>query len=311
MSDVANQLAGFGEARRDSFCPRCGAHLRQRLSRCPNTFCDYVQPAPVVVASPPARFTVRSEGDERATSFDTAADFLVAMESGDVAPTDQVLYHGGKQSATAGRVRVALLLEGEDSIAKLFCVPEGHGTVAAPVASGPSDGTDAGAATGQLYGVHGWLRFWVVMRIYLDPIFTGLNLIVGWVGYLILAEQYGTADSLAGGIIVWGVIDTGVTVYLIVRGIQVGIALRDIRAGAVQSAKQWLVLVLAWRFIAPIPALLLGFPIEYLGPASIKGIAASLIGFLIWYSYFNVSKRVQATYPDWDAVTRPTVKAES
>ena len=142
-------------------------------------------------------------------------------------------------------------------------------------------------------GVAGWLRFWVVVRIYLDPIITVLMFILAWIGYVSLADEYG------GGIIVSGLIDTAVGIFLTVRGIQVAIALRDIKPRAVQSAKRWLLLVLAWAFISPVPSLLLGFPGELLGPGAIKAIVKTLISFAIWYSYFNVSKRVKATYPDW------------
>ena len=145
---------------------------------------------------------------------------------------------------------------------------------------------------GELFGVHGWLRFWVVVRIYLDPIFTVIIFILAWIGYVSLADQHG------GGIIVSGLIETAVAVFLTVRGIQVGIGLRDIKPRAVQSAKQWLLFVLAWAFVSPVPALLLGFPGELLGPEAIKSIVKTLISFAIWYSYFNVSKRVKSTYSD-------------
>lgn len=144
-----------------------------------------------------------------------------------------------------------------------------------------------------LQGVGGWLRFFVVIRIYLDPIFTAIMLILAWVGYVSLAEDHGR------GIIVSGLIDTVVDIALTVRGIQIGIGLRDLRPRAVQSAKQWLLLVLGWTIISPVPALVLGFPAKMLVPDAFKGIVRQLISFVIWYSYFNNSKRVRATYPDW------------
>jgi hypothetical protein len=40
--------------------------------------------------------------------------------------------------------------------------------------------------------------------------------------------------------------------------------------------------------------------VELLLPGSIKAVVSSVIGFSIWFSYFNVSKRVKATYADWN-----------
>lgn len=144
-----------------------------------------------------------------------------------------------------------------------------------------------------LQGVGGWLRFFVVVRIYLDPIFTALTFILAWIGYVSLADRYG------GGIIVSGFVDTAIGIALTVRGIQVGIRLRDIRPRAVQAAKGWLWLVLVWAAISPAASRAFGFPEALLVPGVVKAVAQTLISFGIWYSYFNVSKRVKATYSDW------------
>jgi hypothetical protein len=143
-----------------------------------------------------------------------------------------------------------------------------------------------------LEGIRGWLRFFVIIRIYLDPIVTTITLILAWVGFTSLAKEH-------PGVIVAGLIDTAMSIYLTVRGILIGRWLRARTPRVVQITKKWLLLVLAWSIISPCLALLLGFPAALLLPEVMKGFVKSLISFAIWYSYFTISKRVHATYPDW------------
>ncbi len=152
--------------------------------------------------------------------------------------------------------------------------------------------TPASDMSNPLYGVHGWLKFLVVMNLYVGPILFGLRQIMSWIGYMILLDKH-------PGIILSGLIDTAVGLYLVVRGIQVARGLRDIQPRAVQNAKALLKLILAWTFVSIPVSFLSGLNAKDLIPGTVKGVLVGVIGFAIWYSYFNVSKRVQATYPDW------------
>ena len=144
-----------------------------------------------------------------------------------------------------------------------------------------------------LCGVHGWLKFFVVVNLYVAPILFALRYIMAWIGFALIAEDY-------PGIILVGLIETVVGGFLIWKWIQIARCLRDIRPGAVQEAKTWLKISLGWILLDAPLTFLSGMSAEALLPGVLKGIVTGLIGFAIWYSYFNVSKRVQATYPDWD-----------
>jgi len=162
---------------------------------------------------------------------------------------------------------------------------ESQSSTPPPIAGTPPD------TTNPLYGVHGWLKFWVVMNLYVGPIIFGLQQILAWIGYTMLADEH-------PGIILVGMIDTAVSGFLVVLGIQAAIGLRDIKPRAVQNAKAFLKLCLAWTFVGIPINFLSGLDAEDLLPSIVKGVLAGIISFAIWYSYLNVSKRVQATYPD-------------
>ncbi len=133
---------------------------------------------------------------------------------------------------------------------------------------------------GALRRVGGLLRFYVVVRIYLAPIFSVLSFIV----------------VLASGSIVRSFLFVeAVHILLIIAGIQVGIALRDTKPRAVQVVRGWLIACLLWAIISPFILFFCGLPSNLLLQETIM----PLISFAIWYSYFKVSKRVRTTYPDW------------
>ena len=61
--------------------------------------------------------------------------------------------------------------------------------------------------TNPLYGVHGWLKFMVVMNLYVGPVIFGLRQILAWIGYTMLADEH-------PGIILVGLIDTAAGVKI-------------------------------------------------------------------------------------------------
>lgn len=148
-------------------------------------------------------------------------------------------------------------------------------------------------APNPLYGVHGWLKFFVVVNMYIAPVLFALITILGWIGYALLAEDY-------PNIIAVGAIDTAIGAFIVIKWIMIAGRLRDIRPGAVQEAKKWLIITLAVNVLTTFLVFMTGMDTEDLMPDVIKDLIRAGIAFAIWYSYFNVSKRVQATYPDWN-----------
>ena len=150
--------------------------------------------------------------------------------------------------------------------------------------------TDSDVAN-PLKGVAGWLKFFVVVRIYIDPVVSSILLLLAFIGIGELADVYPNATIVV-------LIEIGVGIYLIVFGIQTGIALRDIAPGAVQKAKKFLLLVLGWAAVAPFLEALFGLSDEAFVAEGFKNFLRAGVSFAIWYTYFSVSKRVKATYAD-------------
>lgn len=153
---------------------------------------------------------------------------------------------------------------------------------------------DLSTASNPFYGVKGWLKVFVVVNLYIAPVIFVLRYIFTWIGFSMLAEDY-------PGIIFVGLVETVIGAFLTYKAIQIARGLRDIQERAVQNAKSLLKLVLAWTILNIPFSFLSGLDAEDLMPGVVKQLFTGLIGFAIWYSYFNVSKRVKATYPDWNA----------
>jgi len=143
-----------------------------------------------------------------------------------------------------------------------------------------------------LYGVKGWLQFFVIVNLYVSPVVFVLRTIISWVGYLLIVDSY-------PGIVVSGIIETVVVGYLVFRAVKMAKGLKEIKPGAVQEARLLLKLVLGWTILSVPISLLSGIPFD--SSTIIKGLVLGFVGFAVWYAYFNQSKRVQATYPDWNA----------
>jgi hypothetical protein len=161
--------------------------------------------------------------------------------------------------------------------------------------TGPHDGkVEADPYT----GVHGWLRLIVVGNLYIAPVLIGLQYMFAWIGFLALAEEH-------PGVIILGLLLTGVDGMLAYMGIQAAIALRDIHSGAVQQMKHLLQLRLGWAFIGALVSFVgwsfVGLDAEDLIESAARTMIVGIVGFSVAYTYFTVSKRVKATYPDWNA----------
>ena len=133
----------------------------------------------------------------------------------------------------------------------------------------------------------------MVVNMYIAPVLFGIQQIMGFIGFGILAEDY-------PGIIVVGLIEAAVGIFLVVKWIMIARRLRDIVPGVVQEAKRWLLISLAWSVLSTPLVFMSGMDAEDVMLGAVKQLVGGVIAFAIWYSYFNVSKRVKATYPDWN-----------
>ncbi len=150
-----------------------------------------------------------------------------------------------------------------------------------------------GDASNPLYGVRGWLKLFVVVNMYISPVVFGIRQIIAVVGFGMLAGRY-------PGIVVIGLIEAAVGIFFIVKWIRIARGLRDIVPGIIQEAKKWLLISLAWNLLSAPLVLMAGMDARDVMPEVIKQLLGGIIGFAIWYTYFNVSLRVKATYPDWN-----------
>ncbi len=142
-------------------------------------------------------------------------------------------------------------------------------------------------------GVKGWLKLLVVVNLYIAPVLFVIRYILAWIGFTVLAKDY-------PGIILVGLLETLIGGFFVWKFIQIAKHLRDIKPGVVQEVKKWLKLNLGWIILGAPLAFISGMDARDLLPSVIKSIIMGLVSFAIWYSYFNVSKRVKATYPDWN-----------
>jgi hypothetical protein len=143
-----------------------------------------------------------------------------------------------------------------------------------------------------LYGVHGWLKFGVILNLYLVPIVFVLTQIVAWVGYFMLADRYpgvfisGLYITLAGGYLVW-------------RGMNLARDFRALKPRSVQNAKTLLWLKVLYVAVSIPLVFFSGMGPDALMPGVLKSVLQTAVGFAVNYTYLNVSKRIAVNFPDW------------
>jgi hypothetical protein len=143
-------------------------------------------------------------------------------------------------------------------------------------------------------GVKGWLGIYTFVITFLAPIGFIIYAVFTFLGYEKDLTRY-------PGFKVITIIGLVLGLIIVILGIRTGLALYGIKPGAVKLAKDYLKLALAANMISLFLPFMVKLPYELeksRGLTFTIGLIQSLISFSIWYSYFNVSKRVSATYVD-------------
>ena len=144
---------------------------------------------------------------------------------------------------------------------------------------------------GQQYkGIGGWLLLLCVGLTVFTPIRTLGSLAGSYIESAQYFEQF-------PGLLIVTVVDTILSLGLMAFSVYAGLGLWRIRAGAVETAKNYLWWFLAYHVVAA--ALPFGLPSEAhraMMEQVVKNMVGAVVAFAIWYSYLNRSKRVKATY---------------
>ena len=144
----------------------------------------------------------------------------------------------------------------------------------------------------KLVGVKGWLAFFCVSLIVINPLAT-LGMLM-W-SFSLVAPAF---NQYPGFVIVF-VIDAVVSIALMGLSMFAGISLWRIRPGAVKLAKLFLLAGAAYLLISPLFIFLSGLPREAILatlPDSYFNSGRSLVYYAIWLNYLRSSKRVKATF---------------
>ena len=143
-----------------------------------------------------------------------------------------------------------------------------------------------------LLGVHGWLKFGVVVNLYVAPVVFVLSQLVAWIGYFILARRY-------PGIFIGGLYGTVAGGYLIWRAMNLARDFRALKPRSVQNAKTLLWLNALFVAVSIPLAFFSGMGPDALMPGVLKSVLQTAVSFAVIYTYLNVSKRIAVNFPDW------------
>lgn len=138
----------------------------------------------------------------------------------------------------------------------------------------------------------GWLSLFCFVLIIGSPLRTLYNLITSYTD----TSQY--FDRFPGLLTIL-CIDSLLSITLMILSIRAGMALWNIKPGAVRIAKNYLLIFLGYSVIALFLPFMAGLPSESndaMIPEIVKGAFQGLFYFGIWYSYLSISKRVKGTY---------------
>jgi len=127
------------------------------------------------------------------------------------------------------------------------------------------------------------LLFCIILTV-VSPVF---NLVAVYSSFVLIAPYASDFPSLFA----IDLVDSILTMALAGFGVYAGIQLWRVRPGAVRTAKTYLLSCLGYTVVA---LLLLGMAGEGAGMGTV--LARNVIYVIVWHSYLNKSKRVQATY---------------
>jgi len=150
-------------------------------------------------------------------------------------------------------------------------------------------------ASSEYRGVRGWLLFFCIVLVILGPLYTLGNLANGYTA----ASR--VADRLPG-LMTATIVDTIVSLAVMMLGMFAGICLWTERPSAVAIAKAFLLVRLVYSvfeislFMAALPP---AASDRFLGSATIS-VIKTLFFVGLWYTYLKRSKRVRATYSGSD-----------
>ncbi len=142
--------------------------------------------------------------------------------------------------------------------------------------------------------VEGWLSFLCFIFVIGTPAGTLYNLGSSYTETNQYFEQF-------PGLLTIFIIDSTLSIALMIFSIRAGIALWNIKPYAVKTAKNYLLLYLGYLVIIIFLPFMAGLPSEVndaMIPDIAKGAFKGLFYFGIWYSYLSISKRVMGTYND-------------
>jgi len=139
------------------------------------------------------------------------------------------------------------------------------------------------------YGVKGWLLFFCLSLIILSPILTSFILITSYDEFLSLFYGYPALRVIA---ILYILINIGIIIF----GIVAGVKLWTKRPNAVRITRAYLTAFLLFNIYGELLFFIMELLAHSVSGSYLQGLIGSFIYFFIWNSYFNKSKRVNATF---------------
>ena len=141
-------------------------------------------------------------------------------------------------------------------------------------------------------GVEGWLALLCFALVIGSPVRTVYQLSVGY------QDASKVFDAFPGVRNVF-LIDTALSILLMLFSIRAGLGLWLKWPGAVGVAKAFLLLLVGYALLSPVLALSAGLPPEVnqaMMPELVTGAIQPILFAALWYSYLSFSKRVTNTY---------------
>lgn len=135
-------------------------------------------------------------------------------------------------------------------------------------------------------GIGGWLWLFVIIHMYIAPLFALLLQLTWWV-----MPGLGMSIGTPGDAYFPAVLRSVVFVGLVIYGFVAAWRLNGLRRGAVRFVKTYLIVAVVASVIS---AVFLMESRAYDAPPFTQDVLWSAI----WFAYFSVSKRVKATYPE-------------